>query len=78
MAKLSDLEGRDVISVNDGRLLGNIADVEIDITSGCIEAVIVPGPGRVMGLFGQKTEFRIPWQNIKKIGPDVILVDMTV
>lgn len=74
--RLSDLESRDVINVVDGRVLGNVADVEIDIGDGRINAIIVPGPGRVMGLFGQKNEYRIPWGNIKKIGPDVILVEM--
>lgn len=78
MVRLSEIEGRDVINISDGRLLGNIGDVELDVNTGRIEAVIVPGPGRVLGLFGQKSEFRIPWQNIKKIGPDVILVDMAV
>ncbi|MGB9867271.1 MAG: YlmC/YmxH family sporulation protein [Bacillota bacterium] len=74
--RLSDLESRDVINVIDGRVLGNVADVEIDLGEGRVSAIIVPGPGRVMGLFGQKSEYRIPWGNIKKIGPDVILVEM--
>ena len=29
-----------------------------------------------MGLFGRETEYLIPWENIKKIGEDIILVEL--
>ena len=52
------------------------ADLIFDRCSGCIEAIIVPKGGRFCFLFGEDTELVIPFQCIKRIGPDIILVEM--
>ena len=57
--------------------MGLIKDLELDLEQGRIEAIIVPGPGKFLGLFGKDNDYIIPWRNIKKIGVDVILVDLT-
>ena len=44
--------------------------------SGAIEALIVPGPGKFCGFFGTDSEYVIPFACIKKIGPDIILVEI--
>jgi YlmC/YmxH family sporulation protein len=62
------------VNVSDGKRLGNIEDIEINLNTGRIEAVIIGGAGKVLGLFGKDEEVVIPWQNILKIGEDVILV----
>ena len=41
-----------------------------------IEALIVPGPGKFCGFFGTDSEYVIPFACIKKIGPDIILVEI--
>ncbi|MBE3520298.1 MAG: YlmC/YmxH family sporulation protein [Firmicutes bacterium] len=76
MIRASDLSSRDVINTVDGRKLGNIVDIEFDLTSGRITAVIVPGPARGLGIFGRGDDYVIPWENVKKIGEDVILVEL--
>lgn len=68
---------REVINTLDGRRLGNIVDVEIDLQTGRIVAVVVPGQAKVLGVFGKGDDYVIPWENIKKIGEDVILVELT-
>jgi YlmC/YmxH family sporulation protein len=73
--RFSFLCDREVINVNDCKCLGNVRDVEIDTECGKIEALIIPGPGKYMGLFGRDCEFFIPWGKIIRIGPDIILVD---
>jgi YlmC/YmxH family sporulation protein len=60
--------------VADGKKLGNIGDIEINLSTGKIEAVIVTGNGKVLGFFGREEDIVIPWKNIIKIGQDVILV----
>ena len=40
-----------------------------------VVALIVPGPCRFFGLFGRGEEFYIPWECIKQIGDDIILID---
>ncbi len=77
MIRASDLSARDVVNTVDGRRLGNIVDVELDLGTGKIVAVIVPGQAKVMGVFGKSDDYVVPWENIKKIGEDVILVELS-
>ncbi len=44
--------------------------------NGCIEAIIIPGPGRICGFLGSDSEYIIPFECIKKIGEDIILVEI--
>ncbi|CAH2713342.1 putative sporulation protein YlmC [Neobacillus rhizosphaerae] len=74
MVKISEFQIKDVVNVSDGKRLGNIGDIEINLTTGKIEAVVISGNGRVLGFFGKDEEIVIPWKNIIKIGQDVILV----
>jgi len=75
MVKISEIKQREVISINDGRRLGIVYDVEIDMDKGTIDAIVIPGTGRVMGLFSRESDVVVSWDNIKKIGTDVILID---
>lgn len=74
MVKISDFEIKDVVNVFDGKRLGNIVDIDINLNTGKIDAVVIGGGGKVLGLFGKDDEIVIPWKNIIKIGQDVILV----
>jgi YlmC/YmxH family sporulation protein len=74
--RASDLEAREVVNMLDGRRLGNIVDVEFSLEDGRITAIVVPGSPKVLGLFGRADEVVIPWDKIKKIGTDVILVEV--
>ncbi|MEH7011937.1 YlmC/YmxH family sporulation protein [Neobacillus niacini] len=74
MVKISEFQIKDVVNVSDGKKLGNIGDIEINLSTGKIEAVIVTGNGKVLGFFGREDDIVIPWKNIIKIGQDVILV----
>ena len=70
----SELRRKEMINICDGARLGCICDLELDDCTGCISAVIVPGPSRFMGLFRGPDEIVIPWCKIEKFGGDVILV----
>jgi YlmC/YmxH family sporulation protein len=76
MNRSSDFRQKEVINVSDGKRLGFVSDVEIDLESGRIEAIILPGVGKLFGLLGKENEFVIPWDKIRKIGEDIILVDL--
>ena len=71
----SDLKSKEVVNVLDGKRLGPICDIEIDLESGRLTALVVPGHGRFLGLFGRGDDIVIPWERIQKIGLDVILVE---
>ncbi|GAK39705.1 putative sporulation protein [Paenibacillus sp. TCA20] len=74
--KISDFQTKDVINIVDGKRLGQISDLELDLRQGRIEAIVVPSYSRFMGLFGGGSDLIIPWRNIVKIGSDVVLVKM--
>ncbi len=74
--KMSELRCKEVICVGDGRRLGYVCNAEIEVPEGCVRSLIVPGPCRFFGLFGRKDDYIIPWCAIKRIGPDIILVDV--
>ena len=70
-----DLKLKEVINVIDGKRMGNITDIEIDVETGRLTAIVVPGIGKFLGLFGRNEDVVIPWDKISKIGMDVILVE---
>mgnify|MGYP001357099465 FL=1 len=74
MIHISDLQIKDVVNVHDGKKLGSIEDVDIDLKTGKIQAIMITSQGKVLGFFGKGEEIVIPWRNIVKIGKDVILV----
>jgi YlmC/YmxH family sporulation protein len=75
MSRMYDLRQKEVINTTDGNRYGFVSDLCIDIDKGVITAIIVPGPGRVLGVFGRDQEYKIPWCDIKKIGDDLIIVE---
>jgi len=75
LTKTSELREREVVNILDGRRLGLASDLEIEAETGRIKAIVVPGPGKFLWLFGKSEDFVIPWERIKKIGVDVILVE---
>lgn len=74
--RISELHCKEVICITDGRRLGYVSDLEIRIPEGEVMAIIVPGPCRFLGCVGRSDDFIIPWNCIKRIGPDIILVDI--
>jgi len=73
--KFTDLQCKEVICIGSGQRLGFVSDVQIDIPEGNICAITVPGPCRLFGIARRRDEYIIPWNCIKKIGPDIVLVD---
>lgn len=76
--RIFDMRQKEVINIKDGCRFGFVADVEIDPKEGTIVKIIIPGPGKILGMFGREEEYRIPWCKIKQIGEDIILVDVDV
>ena len=72
---LSELRTKEVIDVEDGKRLGRVMDLEFCISDSRITALVVPAETSFwQSLRGEKCGLVIPWQNIRRIGDDVILV----
>ncbi|WP_054709104.1 YlmC/YmxH family sporulation protein [Bacillus sp. JCM 19041] len=78
MIKISELSSKDIVNMDNGKRLGHLNDLDINLETGKIEAIIIASSGKVMQLLGQRDhqEVIIPWKNILKIGSDVILVEL--
>ncbi len=76
MYRSSELKQKEVINISDGRRLGFVNDVEINLENGKVDAIIIPAGNRFLGFMGKDNEYVIPWERVKKIGEDIILVDM--
>lgn len=74
--RTTELRCKEVICVSDGKRLGFVEDVEVELPSGEVLAIVVPGPCKYLGLVGKTGEYIIPWHCICRIGPDIILVDI--
>lgn len=75
--RLSDLQNKDIISVNDGKKIGNIIDVNIEI-NGQMSSLVVEKSKFFNSFLNNKSEFEIAWNQIQKIGEDVILVKVNL
>ena len=73
--KFTDLQCKEVICLSNGQRLGFVSDALVELPEGKVCALVIPGPCRLLGLTGQKDDFIIPWDCIRRIGPDIILVD---
>ena len=76
MARGIDFKQKEVISLNEGKILGFVVDVQADFENGEIHSIIVAKTGKIFGNISGKNNVTIPWDKIKKIGEDVILVEI--
>ncbi len=74
--RICELKQKEVINTCTCKSLGCPADIEFDCNTGCITALVMPGPGRFCCLFGKENECVIPWKCICQIGDDIILVSI--
>lgn len=73
--RLEELRYKEVISVTDGCRFGFVEDAELDLDSGQVTALIIPGRRRLFGLLGREADRLIPWKAVRRFGDDIILVE---
>ncbi len=67
---------KEVINICDGEKLGYVEDLEFEVCSGKIKSIIVPGPCKFFGILGNEYEYCIAYEQIRRVGSDVILVEV--
>ena len=72
----SELKCREVINVCSGERYGTVCDLQFDPCCGQILAIVVPGGSKLFGLLKTREGMAIPFSKIKKLGEDVILVEL--
>ena len=77
MLSTDKLKNKEVINIYDGRSIGFVSDIEVNIEKGTIEGIVIPAERGLFGFFGKSEEdLLINWDKVRTVGDDVILVDM--
>ena len=76
MARGIDFRQKEVINIVNGKIIGFVIDVDAELTSGNIKSIVVAQVGKVLKSLGGKNNITIPWERVKLIGEDVILVEL--
>jgi len=71
-----DFKRKEVINITDARRLGYVQDVTADLETGIITSIIVPGSNKLLSIFSSNNDIVIPWNQIRCIGDDIILVEI--
>ncbi len=70
-----ELGQKRVVNVADGQELGHPCDM-VFTSKGCVIGICVPGKKNIFKSLTSSESTFIPWNNIIKIGSDVILVEL--
>lgn len=70
---IGNLKSMEIIDINTGTKLGFIKDLKIDCDEYKIISIILPS--QKVSWFGKTEDIELPWENVKKVGVDVLLVD---
>ncbi|OPJ59095.1 YlmC/YmxH family sporulation protein [Clostridium oryzae] len=73
MYSINNIRMMEVIDINSGSKMGYIKDMKVDCEKYKIISVIIPI--HKASWLSKVEAIEIPWENVKKIGVDVILVD---
>jgi YlmC/YmxH family sporulation protein len=78
---LSELSGKEIVNLHDGAKLGLVGDSDIKINiNGKVEALIISSKSGYSWFFARNNQeggsVVVPWKAIKKIGSEVIIVDI--
>lgn len=76
LCRLAEMREKQVVCIKDGAILGFVNDIELDTDSGRLLYIVVYGQKKLMGLLGRDNDYRIPWESIKVIGEDSVLVEI--
>lgn len=76
MEKFSDLQEKEVINICDGSRLGYVSDLELELPTGRIVSLLIPTESERWNFFCRQKMLYVPWRCIKRIGEDIILVEV--
>ncbi len=76
--RLSELIGKEIINIYDGMRMGTAgeADLMVDQETGEIVSMVLPNQGNLLTFWADRQHIIIPWEAVKKIGREVIVVEL--
>jgi YlmC/YmxH family sporulation protein len=75
--RLSQLSGKEIIDLENGERMGMVGqtDLLINELTGTIESMVLPA-STFLGMGKKREEIVIPWHSIRKIGPEMMIIEM--
>lgn len=76
--RLSELGGKEIINISNGARLGVVgeSDLVFDENTGQVRSIVLPRRSGLISFWAGKQYLVIPWEAIKKIGREVIIVEL--
>ena len=76
--RLNELVGKEIVNIHDGMRRGTVgeSDMLVDQESGDIISIILPNRGNAFNFWADRQKLVIPWEAEKKVGREVIVVDL--
>lgn len=76
--RMCDLVGKEIVNIYNGARLGVVgeSDMAVDIESGEIRSIILPKKSNLLNLWVDRQHLVIPWEAVRKIGSEVIIVEL--
>lgn len=71
-----ELRAKEVVNTCDGKRLGNIIDMVFDSSCARVLGFIVPAEKTLFSFLKSSNDIFIPYNKIRKIGKDIILVEL--
>lgn len=77
--ELSRLSRKEIINLYDGSRLGFVgeSDLIIDAGTGAIKSIIITPKAGGLKMSRGMRELTVPWESVKKIGEEVLIVDIS-
>ena len=75
MISYLELIDKDIINIKNGENIGRFTDVEIDTKKGRVTALYIEENNRLLSFFNKNKSILIRWEDIVKVGLDVIVVN---
>ena len=73
--RIAELRWKEVVDVQNGSRFGYVEDLEVDLESGQVRALVLPGRRRLFGLLGRDADRSTPWDRARRSGADPRLVE---
>jgi len=77
MVSTQDLKNKEVINIYNGKSIGFVDDITLNLEKGTVEGIVIPqSGGGLFSFFNRGSEIIVPWHCIRRIGDEVVLVEM--
>jgi YlmC/YmxH family sporulation protein len=67
--------GKEIVNLNTGERLGIVAEADLVIEEDTGKIVKLLIPNERFSIFSEREYIEVPWENVRKIGSDMIIIE---